>query len=246
MPNLTVQKPDRRTRVGGIKSVLTVVDEPRLAITGDEVVWDGPDCAFPLSETRAGCFDVTVAAADKEADGYTILEGSIPFARYVGFECTPGPGTEFLADARAHLEAGEDRAIEAQIALWVAANDGAPGSAASVAAAIGAVEDTADSAYIGAPLVLVARADVPAAIEGGALRWDGDVLVTSNGNAAIASGEFPIGTVSAIGWPAVYGSATVAHEALDHTTNRQKAIAERVYAFAIDCTYATSVTVTAP
>jgi hypothetical protein len=246
MPVLTVTQPSRRERVGGIKSVIDFVPDDRLAITGDPVVWSAPDCAFPLSETRAGCYDVTVPAEAKAAEGYTILEGTVPFARYVGFQCTPGEGTEFSADARAHYEMGEDRAVETELVAWADANSASAGSGPSVALAISGAEQLADNGYIGAPLILISRFDVAAGVDGGALVYVDGKLETTNGNAVLSTGAVAPGDVYAIGWPSVYVSEIQVHEATRHTTNQTLAIAERVFALGVDCTFAVKATVTTP
>jgi hypothetical protein len=69
---------------------------------------------------------------------------------------------------------------------------------------------------------------------------------TVNGTPVVATWLMPDDKVYVIGWPTVYASeiASAAGHALN--TNREMAIAERIYAMAVDCGFRAVVTVTGP
>jgi hypothetical protein len=188
----------------------------------------------------------------KTADGvtgYTTIGD--PVARYAGVECFIGGdtvGDSYEQQARTLLSQGEDREIEALLWGWAAAA-ATPGAAASVDEAIGLAEQYADTHYVGAPILLMSRAAAVAGDEAGVLHRDGDRLVTTNGNWVLATGAVPdedLLDVIAIGAVAVYASDATSYTALEHTENMALAIAERIYAVGVDCTFRYAVTVTAP
>jgi hypothetical protein len=72
-------------------------------------------------------------------------------------------------------------------------------------------------------------------------------LWTANGTPVIATAAASDSQLSIIGYPTVYSSgAAVVINAIDHSVNQQMAIAERIYAIAVDCAFVFSYTVVAP
>jgi hypothetical protein len=244
-----VQAPTRRPRQGGIKSVagdFIAVDRLAVANGSGGLVWEDSGCSFP-SETRAGCYDSVTPQEDKvpvSPERFTTI--TPPFARYAGVECFLGGdavGPTYTDQAKANLEQGEDRSIEA--VLWTWANDAdVTGAATGIAAGIGAAEEYADATYVGAPVILMSRAAAVLADEAGVVHRDGDRLVTTNGNWVLATNAADDATIIALGAVAVYTSDTTAVMAIEHKENLAMAIAERVYAIGVDCDFRYAVTVT--
>lgn len=242
-----VQAPARQPRVGGIKDVAPAIVEVTRAGTFQGLVWEDSACSARPAATRAGCFDPADPDADpKEGSGVdqftTIGE---PFARFAGVTCWIGgdeDGSSYAEQARAALEGWEDREVEEALVAWAeAAVDTA--AAASLAAAIGALENDVDVDYIGRPVLVMSRVDSAAAFAAGALvRADGH-LVSGNGTPVLATGKATIGTVSMIGQPVVYASPVTEIEATHHTSNVTLALAERIYALGVDCDYRATATV---
>lgn len=234
-----VTAPQRQPRVGGIKSVVSFTDEPRLGHE-KELAWEGSDCGFPHT-TRAGCTDEIVAAADKEFDGSFQFSTIVaPFAQYKGVQCFLGgdeDGPSYEEQAKAALELAEDREIEAKLWAWVEdATDAA--TSVDLVAALAAVEQEADADYVGAPLILMSRADAVQLKAKGVLEIrENGTLHTASGNRVLASSSFAVGAVGAVGWPAVYASPVLSGRAPHHTQNLDMALAERVYTIGVDCEY---------
>jgi hypothetical protein len=175
-----VTAPTRRPRVGGIKDVVAFTPEPRLSVAfgSGGIAWEDAACGLPAA-TKAGCYDEAVAQADKTGDGPdwygSILTG--PFAQYKGVECWLGgdnEGAKYEEQARAILEAGEDRMIEAR--LWAWATDGSTiAAAANLQIAVAALEDEADGAYVGQGIILMNRRDAEVAAAAGVIEYkDGE------------------------------------------------------------------------
>jgi hypothetical protein len=242
---LQVQAPTRRPRQGGIKTVIeggAFIPVPRLAVVNQAggLAWEDSGCGMPQA-TRAGCYDDVVLAADKTFDGvsqYTTIGD--PFARYAGVECYLGGDADrsYVEQAAALLEQGEDRAVEES--LWAWAIDGPNVSAVSYVDALGVVEQEADRNYVGAPVILVSRQGAEALFAAGAIVREGGRLVTGNGNWVLATGmvdSTDATTVVAVGAIAVYTSTEVRVSAPQFDENLDAAIAERVYAIGVDCSY---------
>jgi hypothetical protein len=246
-----IAAPQRRKRTFGISSVVPYILEGRFGgPAGDEFVWDSFGCDTTLEETRAGCYDdrVTDGLDDPKSPNGISPEGlSVgPFAFYKGVECYIGGdegGPDYEEMARTYLEFMEDRGVEGKVAEWLSTP---AASAATLVRAIGLAEEDADQNYIAQPVLWMNRADAEEAAAAGALEADGEVLRTMLGTPVVASHQFTAGEVAVSGWPVVLAGNVVANTAIKMSTNVEMAIAERVYALGIDCSYQYVVSVTAP
>lgn len=245
-----VAPPRRKARKGGIKSIIgDYVTEPRLAVS-QGVAWEDAGCAVELSPTRAGCYDAVIQDAAKVPDGVMQFEAiGDAFARYAGVECWLGgdsDGPSYAEQASAALAEREDRSLELTLWEWAAASASTE-TAASLEAAIAAADEQADEEYIGLPVIIISRASADLALASGVIAREDGGLVTANGTPVLATGAVPDaaeGNVSVIGWPEVYASPVISGVAPSPTTNRELAIAERVYAIGVDCSFRHYVTIT--
>lgn len=247
MPNIFVEPPRRNPRKGGIKSVIgDFVSVDRLPI-GSEVEWIADGCEFPKAAPGL-CFVPNPVVEDKTFDGIAVGAGPI-FGLYSGVECFLGPDNDFEARAQKALAEGEGRGVEEVLWEWAATIGGAPLPATTLVDAIAQAEESADSYYIGAPVMMMSRRVAVWARSVGALfggtAWDGD-LWTANGTPVIASAAASDAQLSIFGWPTVYGSDVITTRVINHTVNREMAIAERVYGIAVDCSFIFNYAVTAP
>lgn len=234
-----VTAPTRQPRVGGIKSVIGgFIQEDRLTIE-DNLVWEDSGCGFP-SDTRAGCYDNVTADAPKEFGDVAQLRTIGPaFTQVAGVQCWLGGDDDatYMKQAADKLEATEDRKIESNLWEW-AAQAADPVAAVDLVAALAAVEDAADEQYVGAPLILVSRANAVLLKAAGALEIrEGGAIHTANGNRVIASASFGSEGITAVGWPAVYATRTINAQAAKHNENIDAGLAERTYAIGVDCEY---------
>lgn len=250
-----VTAPTRNPRTGGIKDVASFIEETRLAGPADSIVWDAVGCDLP-SLTRYGCFDRTEPELGE--DGQPVRKSGVepgagqtfgdPFALYAGVECWIGgdnEGPKFAEQARALLEAGEDRPIE--VNLWAWANGGTnAGARASLIAAIAAADAHADRNYVAQPVIILSRENADLAFAAGALARQDDKLVTATGTPVLATSAAPDDRVAAVGAIVVYRTPVTAAVAADRAENRHLAIAESVYAIGVDCDYRAIVTIQAP
>lgn len=236
---LLVQAPRRTQRVGGIKSIAgEFVNEPRLG-GPESIEWFGEGCALP-SDTRAGCYDETNDdPVELEAGGVeTFAAIAAPFAQYAGIKCWLGgdsEGESYTAQAEAALAAGEDRRLEQE--LWTWAADGTTATADTLAAAIGAAEEAADSDYLGRPVLIMSRTSATLAKAAGILAREDGILVTANGTPVLATGEAPADEVAIVGAVAVYASPVVTSTAPEVLMNTDMAFAQRIYTIGVDCAY---------
>lgn len=234
-----VAPPQRKPRVGGIKDVSgEFVTENRLAASTG-IVWEDSGCGVDLSATRAGCYDAVTPVESKEGTGVGQFTGVGPaFARYAGVTCWLGgdqEGPTYVEQARERLAGGEDRAVEAQLMAW--AEDGEAVTGGSIVETIAALEQYADANYIGQPVLVMSREMADLAYAADALHREDGKLVSPNGTPVVASGAIESSAIAIIGWPAVYASEIVAAVGLAWSTNTELAIAERVYAIAVDCAF---------
>jgi hypothetical protein len=241
-----VQAPQRQPRVGGIKSVLpggAFVPDARLSavMAAGGLVWEDAGCGLPIS-TRAGCYDEVTAPADKYGDGpeqYTTIGD--PFALYKGVQCYIGGdedgGGTYEDQARAVLEAGEDRGIEYRLFEWV--REFTTSASPTLPEAIGVAEDLADNNYVGRPVLIMTRAYADEATAAGLLEWADGMLVTkANRTPVIATGAaLGYAGIGILGQPAVYASNVVAWIGMNRAENVTMAIAERLYAIGVDCDF---------
>jgi hypothetical protein len=238
-----VAPPQRRPRAGGIKSIVDAfINEPRLSVVNAAggIAWEDAGCGLP-STTRAGCYDGVVPAADKVGTGPTQYTSIIPpFAQYKGVECYIGGDSDgsYIDQAKAILEAGEERGVELRLYTW--SKGGPAATTNSLDNAIATVDEHADANYVGLPIIIMSRFDADLAHQSGVLKREDDGrLVTGNGTPVISTSAADNGTISIIGWPAV-----VAAVGMNRAENIELAIAERVYAIGVDCNYRYAVTAT--
>lgn len=247
MPNIFVEPPRRNPRKGGIKSVIgEFVSMDRLPI-GAEIEWISEGCDLPKAAPGL-CYVTNPVIGAKEFAG--VSQGSGPiFGLYTGVECYLGPDSDYAERARKALDEGEGRGVEEVLWEWAATTGGAPLAATTLVDAIAQAEESADSYYIGAPVMMMSRRVAVWARSVGALfggtAWDGD-LWTANGTPVIASAAASDAQLSIFGWPTVYGGEVTTTRVINHTVNRDMAIAERVYAIAVDCAFIFNYAVTAP
>lgn len=189
---------------------------------------------------------------DKEGSSPTQFTQAVgPFALYAGVTCWLGGDQDgsYESQAVAKLDLLEERGIEAKLFDWAATQAGSPASSGSLIEAIAQVENAADKEYAGQPLIIMSRYAAQMAFQEGALDRENGQLVTGNGNPVLAVHQEDADenvAVYAVGWPRVFASPVRAHRAPDLRANRDLAIAERVYAIAVDCDFAVTSEITTP
>ena len=244
-PKVTIERPRRRPRKGGFSSVVDFVQSDRL-FAGTGVQFDADQCMLPVGEVQL-CYVPDVGATDKEGEGTSWSEGiGVNFAGYVGVECFlhEGSSADFQDRARRGFEAGQDRFVEAQVWVWLAAATGLA-AATSIASAIGKLEEHADANYVGAPILHISREDAVLATAAGALLGDKDgagTLFTPHGTPVVASSAYASGTVAISGDMTGVQSELKVRSDVSHLTNRELAIAERAFNVAVDCGYREKIT----
>jgi hypothetical protein len=245
-PLITVPAPKRERRRGGIKQV-TGEFEPlaRLGAAANiQYLSDG--CDWP-SLAPGLCWG-TVSTGDKTFNGLDVEQGIIPvFAQYAGVECYLGQGAdaEYAARAKRLLLDTEEHEVEAALIAWAEAGP-VSGTATKLATAIAAADEYADQKYIGLPVIIMSRFMAVIADAEGVLHRDKDSgdLTTINGTPVVTSWVSAADKISVIGWPTVYASEVVANGVTNPTQNRELALAERIYAIAVDCLFRAVITVT--
>lgn len=193
-----------------------------------------------------------VPASSLAGTGVTIFNTiGQPFARYTGVECFIGGDQDesYESQSRRKFEGLEDRAVEAVLADW-AGDAPTPGTATTVAAAIGVAEEHADVNYVGLPVLVMSRQAAEAAYGAGVLTVRDGVLVTGLGTPVIATGTVVAADepdlIAIIGMPAVYAGPYLSRQAPDLRSNVDLAITMRLFALGVDCNYRYAVNVTAP
>lgn len=240
-----VAAPVRQKRLGGIRAAATWVTNARIG-AADGITYQSDGCTFPQPAIGL-CFGEAVVT-EKTGEGIDLLEGiGEPFALYGGIECFLGPDDgDFIERARNVLLEGEDRVIEDRLGDWA---DGgtAIGAQADIVEAIAAVEQHADTNYLGRPIILMSRSDAVRAASAVAIEYGIDGLpYTVNGTPVVASGNLAAGTVMVIGAVTVLRSGTNDIDTIDHTFNTRWAVAEAVYSILVDCNYRAFATITPP
>jgi hypothetical protein len=242
---VTIAPPVRKPRLGGISTVATVQDVPRLGM-GETINYVSDGCSFPAAAIGL-CYGPTIHS-NKSSVGIDIENGVGPFGYYAGVECYLGVGTdgEYRERARNILRQGLDRAIEGEMNTWLVANtDAAGGPATSFAEGLAILDNSADFGYIGEPVILMNRGDAVLASAEYAIQWGLNGPMTINGTPIAASARFPAGTMYVTGGVTILRSDEVDISAPHPTTNRDWAIAEATFGFAFDCGFAQNVAVTA-
>lgn len=234
-PTIEIQPPVRRERQGGIRDVATFRSNDRLGAAAG-LVFQSDGCTFPQISEHL-CYVGEVTPDDKTFEGIDLQNGvGEPFPLYAGVKCFLGPDPDELERARAALEAGKDRALEGQLGTWAAA--GLPLVAgAGVADAIALVEQALDSQYLGQGVILMSRADAVRAHAAGALEYTASGPVTINGTPVLASGFIAMGTVSGLGAITVEESGVSAYQKELLEENELWALAEQIFAIAVDCEF---------
>jgi hypothetical protein len=235
-PMITVPSPERKPRKGGIKSVVGGFQSlPRLAVaTGLQWVADG--CELPKLAPGL-CYAEVPVEGNKEFEG--IGQGTGPiFALYAGVHCYLGSDTDYDTRAKALLEHGEDRGVEEALWDWLGTKS-VPGPGVSIVDAIATLEEYADEAYVGQPVLVMSRRGAVHARAAKAIFGDEESgkLWSANGTPVIATGAGGESAIYIAGWPTVYASEFTEIQAYDPIVNQELAIAERVYGIAVDCEF---------
>lgn len=236
-PMVLVAPPRREARRGGIKSLGEFVSTDRLGAAAN-INYISNGCSFP-SVAPGLCWG-NVITGDKTAEGIGVENGITSiFAQYAGVECFIGMNSteDYTERARNLLTATEEHEIEAVIETWGSLAP-SPGAATSFAEGIALAERDADQKYVGRPVIFLNRGDAVLAAAEMAVSYDREGnLWTPNGTPVVSTWAVGVGEVIATGMVTVYASGIEAGVAMHHTTNVEMAIAERVYAVAVDCQY---------
>lgn len=230
-PTLEIAPPVRKPRRGGLGPVAEFRPNSRLAVA-ENVVFQSNGCDFPNTEENR-CY-TDAAVADKNFDGIDIQNAiGAPFTMYAGVQCFAGPDPDFDARALSTLDQGRDRVLEQEIAEWAAGGTLLTGTT-SVKSAVAAIEQALDDDYLGLGLILMSRAD---ALDAGLEYSEGDPLYTKNGTPVVASGRIARGEVYGVGGVTVEHGDQRVVDVIHPTTNKHWALAEQVFAIAVDCEY---------
>jgi hypothetical protein len=247
-PTVYTNPPARKARKGGLLNVIGgVTSLDRLGVAST-VEWTEEACN-PAMEIAPGLCWGTVSATTKEYADITTGESLPVFAGYYGVECFLG-GDDYDARARRGLEATEGRFIEKQL-YDLALEPAVAAPFADAVTVVAALDGYADANYIGQPIIHASRAGAVIAGASQAIYpdqpRDGD-LFTANGTPVVASSEYGslVGLPGAwaTGWITVYGGPVVVTRTYDLLHNREMAVAERIYAIAIDCNFVYGAAVT--
>lgn len=233
-PNIPIDPPVRAPRQGGLSDVATFRPNERLGIAAS-LVYQTNGCAFPNRE-ELRCY-ADPAPADKTADGITLEDGiGAPFVLYGSTECLIGPDPDQADRAKRTLAEGRDRGLESEIQAWLAAGVGLV-AGVTVSDAIAQVEQALDQQYLGQGVIHLSRADAVRASAEYALYREGGKLYTINGTPVVASGNYPQGTVYGSGSIVVEESSAQVRQVEHLEFNKRFALAEAVYAIAVDCEF---------
>lgn len=232
----TVTGPTREDRAGGIEVIATFETSDRLGVT-ETVSWISDPCTFPKAALGLCWEEPAFPADDKTGEPIDIEMGiGSPFALYGGVECFLGPDNDFDARARAILEDGDGRILEAKLVAWGAAA-AAPIDGTDLVGALAAVENALDVNYLGRGVIIVNRGDAVRLGALHALEYRDGILYTINGTPVLSTGAAVAGQVIGVGSIKVLQTALAERSVTAHPTNREFSIAERVYAILVDCSY---------
>jgi len=236
---IPIQEPTRSPRLGGLRTVAEFVDTPRMAM-GGELEWTTEGCAFPVDDI-AFCYPTAQVQNTKTFDtGVETMQGSIaPFGLYVGVDCFLG-GYDYEAQATSLLRQGEDRMIEKRINDFFVSLTGIAVATGGLLEAVAKAEQDADNLYLGRPILWVNRGDAVRLRALKAIESDKGTssLWTANGTPIVSSSKITANTVGVTGATTIAQSGTEVNRVSVHTLNRERAIAEQVYAVAFDCEFA--------
>lgn len=242
-PYIPVPAPQRKARVGGIRTVVEFIEVTGLGKTAG-IEWESALCG-KVEQTLTECYGQAPRGGAGDAllpkdniFGPEWARGEVEaFAGYTAVQCTPGSGDDFQARARELLEAGEDYFVEGFINTWLAANAIIPGVQpfASITAAVAAAERYADGLYRFRPIIWMNRGDVVTARAAKAVLGEGDDLHTANGTPVVASEAFTAGELYVTGAVIVGRSPVVTFGAVTTETNEEWGVSEAVWAAGFDC-----------
>lgn len=241
-PTLQISPPLRVSRRGGIEAVADFRTNDRLgAAAGVSFQSDG--CAFP-QESQHLCY-VDGTPVSKTFAGVDIIDGIVdPFVIYAGSRCFMGPNPDFAERALRTLKEGRYFRIEQKLGTWLAGGT-ALSAADSIAQAIANVEQALDSQHLGEGIIVMSSHDAVLAGSERALFEGPDGLPTTiNGTRVLVSGAFAPGVIYGSGAIVVEESAPETFEALQVENNTHWAMAEQIFALAVDCAYRVKSTVT--
>lgn len=245
-PKVSIAPPERKPRKGGIKSVVgEFTSAPHLA-AAEALQWISDGCEFPKAAPGL-CYVPNPVTGNKTYAGIDRGSGPI-FALYQGVQCYLGTGSDPDYDerARALLEQGEARGVEEVLWEYLNTAGGVGPAQTSWVAAIGQMDEAADTLYLGQPVIMLSRFAAVQARAAKAIFGDEESgqLWTANGTPVIASSAAPDNVAAVFGWPTIYASEFVTARTADLMVNQEMAIAERVYGIAIDCEFALHYAVT--
>ncbi|QUE25577.1 hypothetical protein SEA_FRANSOYER_28 [Microbacterium phage Fransoyer] len=233
-PALRIAAPTREPRRGGLSDVAEFIQDDTIG-NAESVVFQSEGCAFPQLEANRCFVDVV---PDKQYGGIEILNAiGQPFTIYAGVRCFAGPEPDHRERAERALAEGRDRVLEDRLALW--ANGGtALAAGGDVVGAIALVEQELDEKYLGRGILLMSRADAIRADAGGALTAEDDGSIhTVVGTRVLASGSVTPGTIFGLGAISVHHSRTVVTDVIAPRKNLHDALAEAIFAPAVDCEF---------
>lgn len=239
-----VSPPVRHPRRGGIKTVADFVPAERM-FAGASIQWTSEPCDFPL-DLPGLCWGEEVVDPNKTTGGIT-TDGTGPiFGLYKGVECYMlGNDEDYKARATRALEQGEDRGLERKLAAWLATLDPSFVTYADLPTAISQAEQYADANYLGRPTLIMSRSEAVLAVAALVLANDqqGNIW-TPNGTPVLATSALSEGDpIYITGNLTVYTSVATAQLGTNLAGNRELAIAERAYAFGLDCGFIAAVAV---
>lgn len=233
-PALQIQPPVRQRREGGIEEVADFRLNSRLASVGG-VTFQSDGCTFPqLSEHL--CYVGEADPAEKTFDGIDLIDGiGDPFPLYAGVKCFIGPDDDFAERAERSLSDGRHVELEKAVATW-AAGGTALADGATQAEATARVEQAISAGYNGQGVILMSAFDaIMADAQGILYRDSAGQIRTILGTPVLASGSIEAGSVYGVGAIAVEHSAVQTQQVENLDTNTNWALAEQVFAIAVDC-----------
>lgn len=235
-PTILVTAPVRVERTGGIRQAATFREETRLAAS-EAVVFQSDGCTFPQISEHL-CYAGEVTPDEKTYDSINNIDGiAPPFALYAGTACYLGPDPDQAERSRRTLEGGEDRELEDRLSEWASAGTNV-GDSTDLVDALARIEQDLDDNYVSQGVIMVSRGDAVRLDAAGALHTNLDgSIVTINGTPVIASGRHSSGTILGVGAITVIHDTIAQYDVVNPETNTRFAIAERVYAIAVDCLY---------
>lgn len=234
-PTIEIDAPTRKPRAGGIKAVAEFRSNDRLG-AAEDVTFQSPGCAFPAVDEHH-CYTGEDTPDDKTFGGIDLVDAAVaPFPLYAGVSCYLRMQPDDAARAEAALLAGEDRGLEEALHTWAGGGTALTGGG-SITGAVALVEQSLDAGYPGQGVIMMSRSDAVRADAAGVIKNEGGVLMTANGTPVLASGKVTQGTVFGLGAITVERSSTVVSETEDLAHNKHYALAEAVYAIAVDCAF---------